>query len=363
MRFLSPWDSPGKNTGLGCRALLQGIFLTQGSNLRLLRLPALTGGSFTTSATWEVPSPPLPPPPWDCVGQALFLPTDRAGPPLHPCPLCSPHLTIPAGLQAAPVRPLLTVGALETGRAVADIGRVGVCASHTQAAVETRSVRTRHSAHLTPQPVEPSGTGAFEGPQGLLGTGKKTRGQHSLWVIGGLLPVQSHLPGHRGLLGEVPGPRQSLCSVFLGLPIQPHRGEALEAQRDSIPPLHLCRSNAARPVCPPWCCLRGPGLIPDPGSKPASSVKPSLGLPFSHPASNLNSVTVPLTELCFIPGSPLPPPLLPPGHSSGLASPVTPHPPNWTSEAQPRPISRKSSLMLAHPESSTHLVPPPLPAP
>ena len=33
---LCPWDSPGKNTGVGCRFLLQGIFLTQGSNLRLL---------------------------------------------------------------------------------------------------------------------------------------------------------------------------------------------------------------------------------------------------------------------------------------------------------------------------------------
>ena len=29
-------DSPGKNTGLGCHALLQGIFPTQGSNLGLL---------------------------------------------------------------------------------------------------------------------------------------------------------------------------------------------------------------------------------------------------------------------------------------------------------------------------------------
>ena len=30
------WDSPGKNNGVGCHCLLQGIFLTQGSNLRLL---------------------------------------------------------------------------------------------------------------------------------------------------------------------------------------------------------------------------------------------------------------------------------------------------------------------------------------
>ena len=34
-RFLCPWNSSGKNTGVGCRALLQGIFLTQGSNLGL----------------------------------------------------------------------------------------------------------------------------------------------------------------------------------------------------------------------------------------------------------------------------------------------------------------------------------------
>ena len=35
-RLLSPWDSPGKNTGVGCHALLQRIFLTQGSNLGIL---------------------------------------------------------------------------------------------------------------------------------------------------------------------------------------------------------------------------------------------------------------------------------------------------------------------------------------
>ena len=35
-RFLCLWDSPGKNTGVGCRGLLQGIFPTQGSNPGLL---------------------------------------------------------------------------------------------------------------------------------------------------------------------------------------------------------------------------------------------------------------------------------------------------------------------------------------
>ena len=31
-RLLCPWDFPGKNTGMGCHFLLQGIFLTQGLN-------------------------------------------------------------------------------------------------------------------------------------------------------------------------------------------------------------------------------------------------------------------------------------------------------------------------------------------
>ena len=37
-RFLCPWNFPGKNTGAGCHVLLQGLFLTQGSNPRLLHL-------------------------------------------------------------------------------------------------------------------------------------------------------------------------------------------------------------------------------------------------------------------------------------------------------------------------------------
>ena len=31
-RLLCPWDSPGKNTGMGCHSLLQRIFPTQGLN-------------------------------------------------------------------------------------------------------------------------------------------------------------------------------------------------------------------------------------------------------------------------------------------------------------------------------------------
>ena len=35
-RLLCAWDFPGKNSGVGCHFLLQGIFPTQGSNPRLL---------------------------------------------------------------------------------------------------------------------------------------------------------------------------------------------------------------------------------------------------------------------------------------------------------------------------------------
>ena len=52
--LLCPWDSPGKNTGVGCHFLLQGIFLNQGSNLHLLCLLHWQMSSLT-SATWEAP--------------------------------------------------------------------------------------------------------------------------------------------------------------------------------------------------------------------------------------------------------------------------------------------------------------------
>ena len=50
-RLLCPQDSPGKNTGVDCHALLQGIFLTQGWNLHFFFL-----------LPWHVGSLPLAPP-------------------------------------------------------------------------------------------------------------------------------------------------------------------------------------------------------------------------------------------------------------------------------------------------------------
>ena len=60
--FAAPWtvshqDTPSvrgilQDTAVGCHALHQGIFPTQGSNL-CLTSPALGGRFFITSATWE----------------------------------------------------------------------------------------------------------------------------------------------------------------------------------------------------------------------------------------------------------------------------------------------------------------------
>ena len=44
--LLCPWDSPGRNTGVGCHVLLQGIFLTQRSNPES---PALQADSLLLS--------------------------------------------------------------------------------------------------------------------------------------------------------------------------------------------------------------------------------------------------------------------------------------------------------------------------
>ena len=43
----------GKNTGVVAIFPFQGIFLTQGWNPLLLRLPALADGLFTSNAAWE----------------------------------------------------------------------------------------------------------------------------------------------------------------------------------------------------------------------------------------------------------------------------------------------------------------------
>ena len=51
-RLLCPWNSPGKNTEVGCHFLLQGVFRTQGSN------PGLKPRSPTLQADCLLAEPP-----------------------------------------------------------------------------------------------------------------------------------------------------------------------------------------------------------------------------------------------------------------------------------------------------------------
>jgi len=51
-RFLCPWYSPGKGTGVGCYALLQGIFPTQGLNL-VPYISCIGRWALYTVTTWE----------------------------------------------------------------------------------------------------------------------------------------------------------------------------------------------------------------------------------------------------------------------------------------------------------------------
>ena len=61
-RLLGPWDSPGKNTGVGCHSRLQGIFPNQGSNPSLLHCRQILYrlSHFTVWATKEVLSTSCP---------------------------------------------------------------------------------------------------------------------------------------------------------------------------------------------------------------------------------------------------------------------------------------------------------------
>ena len=54
-RLLCPWDFSGKDTGVGCHFLLQGLFQTQGLNPHLLQAPALASRFFTA----EPPGKPI----------------------------------------------------------------------------------------------------------------------------------------------------------------------------------------------------------------------------------------------------------------------------------------------------------------
>ena len=67
-KFLCPWYSPSKNTGVGCHALFQGIFPTQGQNPHLLHLLHWQAG-FNTRALGN---------PFSTEAASIYIPTRSA---------------------------------------------------------------------------------------------------------------------------------------------------------------------------------------------------------------------------------------------------------------------------------------------
>ena len=78
-KLLCPWDTPGKNTGVDCHFLFQGIFPTQGSNpglphCRQTLYPLSHQGSFaSTDSKLPIHPFPNPSPPWHSSVYSLCL--------------------------------------------------------------------------------------------------------------------------------------------------------------------------------------------------------------------------------------------------------------------------------------------------
>ena len=116
--LLCPQGFPGEHTGVGCHFLLQGIFLSQGSNLHLLS-PGLSGGLtteqpakpgscvLTSCGTWvQLPhgmwSPGMEPvSPALAGGFLTTAPPAKSYPPFSPSPSV-PYPHSPLGLQHPP---------------------------------------------------------------------------------------------------------------------------------------------------------------------------------------------------------------------------------------------------------------------
>ena len=78
VRLLCPWNSPGRNTGVGCPSLLRGIFLTQRS-----AQVSHTAGRFSTG--WATHVNQSTPQGWGCSNSLLVIPPV--------CPLAHPSCT------------------------------------------------------------------------------------------------------------------------------------------------------------------------------------------------------------------------------------------------------------------------------
>ena len=112
-RLLRPWDSPGKNTGVGCHCLFQGFFPIQGWNPSLLRWhrgSKTTLGHAGRVSEVSLASPPLssdgsthlPLQHSHCLGSTWKRPFRLLLPPLFQLP--------PAPASWGPPLPALSVG-------------------------------------------------------------------------------------------------------------------------------------------------------------------------------------------------------------------------------------------------------------
>ena len=88
IRLLCPWDSPGKNTRVGCHFLLQGIFQIQGSNPGLLHCRQILyhlsclGSPIDSCSPWKLKSlihVQLFATPWTIQSMAFYRPEHWSG--------------------------------------------------------------------------------------------------------------------------------------------------------------------------------------------------------------------------------------------------------------------------------------------
>ena len=89
LRLLCPQDFSGKNTGMGCQFLLQGIFPTQGSNPCLLRLLHWRQILYCW-ATWEAPYIEI----LDSIASQFFVFVQESLTAAHPRVLCLSFTTL-----------------------------------------------------------------------------------------------------------------------------------------------------------------------------------------------------------------------------------------------------------------------------
>ena len=106
-RLLCPWDSPGKNIGMGCRSLLHGIFLIQESNPGLLHCRGILSHlSHQENPSMKRRQINIQPPPDICICALPAIPT---------LPYRGHKLSVQPGHSAPPVQAAPLPSAIQVG--------------------------------------------------------------------------------------------------------------------------------------------------------------------------------------------------------------------------------------------------------